>query len=153
MPQEVDDFAGRNLLGVEQVVDAHIDEHLLVVGFQVFVVVDAGDGFLGPELLGQHRRHDIVVLHVVHGDEQVALAHLRLAEHGEGRRIALDRNHVGKAPHVGKQLLVGVDDGNVVAVATEHFRQMAPHLARTRYHDFHSIASVVVSFQRRPPTG
>ena len=146
MPQEVDDLAGRDLLGVEQVVDAHVDEHLLVVGFQVFVVVDAGDGFFGPELLGQHR-------HVVHGDEQVALAHLRLAEHGEGRRIALDRNHVGKAPHVGKQLLVGVDDGDVVAVATEHFRQMAPHLARTRYHDFHSIASVVVSFLRRPPTG
>ena len=37
--------------GVEQVVDAHVDEHLLVVGFQVFVVVDAGDGFPRPELL------------------------------------------------------------------------------------------------------
>ena len=94
--------------------------------------------FLAPSFLASIAATDIVVLHVVHGDEQVALAHLRLTEHGEGRRIALDRNHVGKAPHVGKQLLVGVDDGNVVAIATEHFRQMASHFARTRNNDFHT---------------
>jgi len=74
---------------------------------------------------------------VVDGDEQVAFAHRSLAQHGEDRRIALDRNHVGQAAHFGKQLLIAVDDGDVVAVSAEHPRQMAAHLARTRYHDFH----------------
>ena len=54
MAQQVDDLASRDLLGIEQVVDTHVDEELLVVGLEVFVVVDAGDGLLRPELLGQH---------------------------------------------------------------------------------------------------
>ena len=149
MSQQVDDLAGRNLLGIEQVVDAHVNEHLLVIGFEVFVVIDAGDGFLGPELLGQHRRHDVGVLLVVDGDEQVALAHRSLSQHGEDRRIALDRNHIGQAAHFGEQLLIAVDDGDVVAVAAEHPRQMAAHLARTRYHDFHTCVNLVCTI--RPP--
>ena len=149
MPQQVDDLAGRHLFGIEQVVDAHVDEHLLVVGFEVLVVVDAGDGLPGAQLLGQHRRHDVVVLLVVHGDEKVALAHRSLAEHGESRRIPLDGNHVGQTPHVGKQFLVAVDNGDVVAVAAQHLRQMAPHLSRSRYYDFHSIASLSFCIRRR----
>ena len=138
MPQQVDDFPGRHLLGIEQVVDAHFDKDLLVVGLQVFVVVNAGDGFLRSELLGEHGRHHVVVLDVVHGDEQVAPAHRRLAQHGERGRIALDGNHVGQAGHVGQELLVAVDDGDVVAVAAEHLGQVAAHLARTRYYDLHN---------------
>ena len=148
MAQQVDDLAGRHLLGVEQVVDAHVDEHLLVVGFEVFVVVDAGDGFPRTELLGQHRRHDVVVLLVVDGDEQVAFAHRSLAQHGEGRRVALDGDHVGQTAHLGEQLLVAVDDGDVVAVAAEHTGQVTAHLAGTRYHDFHSCVCLVSTIRR-----
>ena len=79
---------------------------------------------------------------VVHGDEQVALAHRSLAQHGEGRRVALDGDHVGQTAHLGEQLLVAVDDGDVVAVAAEHTGQVTAHLAGTRYYDFHSIASL-----------
>ena len=146
--QQVDDLAGRHLLGVEQVVDAHVDEHLLVVGFEVFVVVDAGDRLARAELLGQHRRDDVVVLLVVDGDEEVALAHGGLAQHGEGRRVALDADDVGQAAHLGEELLIGVDDGDVVAVSAQHLGQVAAHFAGARYHDFHRFGFVCEAVAR-----
>ena len=91
--------------------------------------------FLAPSCLAS--RHDVVVLLVVDGDEEVALAHRGLAQHGKGGRVALDRNDVGQAAHVGQQLLVGVDDGDVVAVSAQHLGQMAPHLAGSRNDDSH----------------
>ncbi len=146
MAQQVDDLAGRHLLGIEQIVDAHVDEHLLVVRLKVFVVIDAGDRFLGSQFLGQHRRHDVVVLLVVHSDEEVAAPHRRLAQHGERRRVALHGNHVCQAPYLRQQFLIAVDDSDVVAVAAEHPRQMAAHLACTRYYDFH-LRIVVFPFR------
>ena len=44
----VDHLLSRHLFRIEQVVDPHVDKNLLVIGLQVFVVVDPGDGFLGP---------------------------------------------------------------------------------------------------------
>ena len=103
---------------------------------------------LNKELIGKQRRHDVVVLLVVDGDEQVAFAHRSLAQHGEGRRVALDGDHVGQTAHLGEQLLVAVDDGDVVAVAAEHTGQVTAHLAGTRYHDFHSCVCLVSTIRR-----
>ena len=97
VPQQIDHLLSRHLFRIEQVVDTHVDKNLLVIGLQVFVVVDPGDGFLGPELLGQHRCHHVVVLDMIDGDEQVALSHRSLPQHGKGRGVALDRQHVGLA--------------------------------------------------------
>ena len=138
VPQQIDHLLSRHLFRIEQVVDTHVDKNLLVIGLQVFVVVDPGDGFLGPELLGQHRCHHVVVLDMIDSDEQVALSHRSLPQHGKGRGVALDRQHVGQAGHIGQQLRIAVYDRDVVPVATEHFRQMASHFARTRNNDFHT---------------
>ena len=137
MAQQVDHLARRDLLGIEQVVNAHVDEQLLVVRFEVLVVVDAGDGLLRPEPLGQRRRHDIVRLLVIDGDEKVAPAHRSAPQHREGRRVALDGEHVGQTAHLGQQFLVGVDNGDIVAVAAQHPGQMAAHLAGSRNYDLH----------------
>ena len=137
MAQEVDHLAGCNLLGIEQVVDAHVDEHLLVVGFEVFVVVDPRDRLLRPEALGQRGRDDVGILLVVYGDEQVALADRSAAQHGEGRRVALDRDDVGQARDLGQGLRIAVHDGDLMAVAAQHAGQMASHLAGSRNDDFH----------------
>src|SRR5699024_345774 len=71
--EQVDDFAGGHFFRVEEVVDAQVHEHLLVIGLKIFVVVDAGDGLAGAELLGEDGGDDIDVLLVVYGDEQVCL--------------------------------------------------------------------------------
>ncbi len=150
MPQEVDDLAGGDLLGIKEVVDAHVDEDLLVVGLEILVVVDTGDGLLGAELLGEHGGDDVDVLLVVDGDEEVAATHRSPAQGSEGGGIALDGDDVGQTAHLREELLVAVDDGDVVAVAAQHPGQMAAHLARTRYHDFHGAAWIQA---RRSPAG
>ena len=139
MPQQVDDLAGRHLLRIEQVVDAHVDEHLFVVGFQIFVVVDAGDRLAGAELLGQHGRNDVRRLFGTHGDEEVRLAHGGLLEHRERRAVALDDDHVGHARDGLQPLGIVVHDGDVVVFAAEHLGQMAAHLPRSGDDDFHSV--------------
>ena len=103
MSEQVDDLAGRHLLGIEQVVDAHVYEHLLVVRFEVLVVVDTGYRLLGAQLLGHDGGKHVVVLDMVYGDEEVALAHGGLAQYGKCRGVTLDRDYVGKAADVGKE--------------------------------------------------
>ena len=151
MAQQVDHLARRDLLGIEQVVDTHVDEQLLVVRFEVLVVVDAGDGLLRPEPLGQRRRHDIVRLLVIDGDEKVAPAHRSAPQHREGRRVALDGEHVGQTAHLGQQFLVGVDNGDIVAVAAQHPGQMAAHLAGSRNYDLHGPWFAAGASPRRTP--
>ena len=90
MTQQVCHLTCRNLLGIEEVVDTHIDEKLLVIGLKILVVVDAGDGLLRTELLRHHRRQDIMSLFVIYGDEEVAASYTRLAQHRKGGGVALN---------------------------------------------------------------
>ena len=138
MTQKVDHLARGHLLGIEEVVDAHVDEHLLVVGFEVLVVVDAGNGLLGPELLGHDRRQHILVLVVVHGDKEVATAHSRTPQHGKCRRVTLDGDQIDETAQLVQLLRVAVDDRDVVSVAAQHLRQVAPHLAYARNYYLHT---------------
>ena len=139
--QQIYHLQRSHLLGVEQVVDAHADEHLLVVGLQIFVVVDAGDGLLGPQLLGHDGRQNVLVLVVIDGDEQIAPTHARLAQHGESRGVALDRNQVGEAAQLVQRLGVAVDHRDVVTVSAQHARQMAAHLSYARNYYLHPFTS------------
>lgn len=91
MPQQVDDLLCRGFLRIEKVVDAHVDEHLLVVRFEVFVVVDPRDRFTGAELFGQHRRHDVRSLFGQYGDIQVGFADGRFFQGRKSRANPLRR--------------------------------------------------------------
>ena len=150
--QEVDHLAGRDLLGVEEVVDTHVDKDLLVVRLEVFVVINAGDRLLRAELFGEHRGDDVVVLLVVHGDKEVALAHGGTPQDGHGGRITLDGDHIGQVGNLLQELRVAVHHRNIVVVTTQHARQMATHLASTCNNDLHSFNGLLFAFLQGLPT-
>ena len=133
MPQQIDHLARSHFLGIEQVVDAHVDEHLLVVGFEVFVVIDPRDRLAGAKLFGQHGRDDINRLFGTHRDEKIGLAHRRFFQYGKSRAVTLDGNYVGHSRDLFDPFRVVVDHGNIVRSAAEHFRQVGSHLPYSRY--------------------
>ncbi len=150
MSQQVYHLACGYLLGVEQVVDAHVYEDLLAVGFEILVVVDAGYGLLRTQLLGHDGREYVVVLDGVHGDEQVALARAGLAQYAERRGIALDGYDVRQIAHLCQRLRVGIGNGYIVAVAAEHLGKMTAHISRTGYNNLHnSLLSKHIRSQHR----
>ena len=146
--EQVDHLVGRHLLGVEQVVDAHVDEHLLVVRFQILVVVDPGDRLTRAELLGQYGRDDVRRLLGPHGDEQIRLAYRGFLQYRERRAVSLDDDYVGHAGDRLEPLGIVVHDRDVVIFPAQHLGQMAAHLARSGNYDFHVL---YVSFRFRKP--
>ena len=130
--QQIDYLPCGYLLRIEQVVDAQVHEHLLIVRLKVFVVVDTGDGFACAELFGEDGGDDVDVLLVVHRDEEVGLAYGGFPERGESGAVALYRHDVGHSLHVVEQPGVGIDDRYVVVAAAEHLRQVVAHFAGPR---------------------
>ena len=129
MAQQIRHLLRGNLLGVEQVVDTHIDEHLLVVGLEVLIVVDTRDRLLGTELLGHNSREDIHILVVIDGNEQITTPNARLTQHGKGGGVAFDGDQIGHSLQLVERLHVAVDNRNIVAATAQHTRQVATHLS------------------------
>ena len=144
MTQQVHHLLGGNLLGVEEVVDTNVDKDLLVVGFEIFVVVDAGDGLACAELFGNHCRDDVGALFAVYGDKEVGLAHRGLFECCEGGAVALDGHHVGGVREVFEQLGVAVDNTDVVVALAQHSGQVATHFSCSCNYDSHTVSSLSV---------
>ena len=62
-------------------------------------------------------------------------SHLRTAARRSTAKVVESPStvtHVGQTAHLGQQFLVGVDNGDIVAVAAQHPGQMAAHLAGSR---------------------
>ena len=95
--EQVDDLSGCDLFRVEEKVDAHFCEEVLVLVGEVLFVVDAGCDLLAAKLLCEHGADDVDVLLCgrAHCDEKVCMRHTGLLQHMNGRRIACHCHHVG----------------------------------------------------------
>ena len=151
MPQQVDDLLRRGFLRIEKVVDAHVDEHLLVVRFEVFVVVDPRDRFTGAELFGQHRRHDVRSLFGQYGDIQVGFADGRFFQGRKSRAIPFDDDDVYHSGDRLEPFRVVVDDRYFVVFAAQHFGQVAAHFADSGDYDFHIPFVLFFVFESKYP--
>ena len=95
MAQQMGHLLSSYTFRIEEVVDTHIDKHLLVVGLQIFVIVDTSDRFLRAQLLCHNGGKDILILVVINGNKEVATTHTSTAQHSKSRSIALDGDKVG----------------------------------------------------------
>ena len=139
MLQQIEDLIGGEPLGIEHQLDAHLLEQQLVLGREKVVVVNSGCNFLGSEIFGEQRAHDVHILwHERHdGDEQISVLHVGLAHHPQRGWRSFDGDHVGYRADVGKPLRIIVNDGYVIGLKTKHLRQMRTYLAGSLNDDFH----------------
>ena len=138
MAQEIDNLTSGNLLGIEEIVDAHIDKYLLAVRLEILVAIDTRNRFLRTELLCHNCREDIVVLDRVYRDKEVALTNSRLTQHRELCSVALDSNHIYKVTRLGQRLRVYIGYSNIVTITTEHTSKVCTHISSTSYHYLHN---------------
>ena len=141
MLELIDNLFGRDFLGIEHQLDAHLLEHQLVLAGQIALVVNSGNHFPGTELLGYQRRKyiEVPVCVGIDRDEEVRLADFGLSQHRNGRWVTPDHHDVGIVRQPAEPLLVIVDDCNVIGFATQQFCEMGTYLSRTGNDYFHFV--------------
>ena len=152
MAQLVHDFVGRDTLGIEHEFYAHLLEQQLVLGRQELFVVDPGDYLPGSEMLCQKGAHDVHLLQHgrVHGDEQVGLSYSCVAKDADGCGVTLNAEDIRICREILKASGVVVDNGDLVAFASEHFCQMGAYLSRALDDYFHMLKIFLSRYLKTP---
>ena len=65
--------------------------------------------------------------------------HRSLLQHGKGRTIPLDHDHIGHTGNRFKPFRIAVDHRYFMILTAQHLGQMAPHLSGPGDYDFHSF--------------
>ena len=66
---------------------------------------------------------------MINGNKEVATPHSCPTQHGKGRGVTLDGNEIRQVAEFVQRLAVAVDNGNIVAITTQHTCQVATHLS------------------------
>ena len=136
--QTVGDVDGRQHLGVDHRVDAHLLEKLLVLCREVLVVVDARHRLLRAESVGNDASRDVGGLLGGDADEEVGLVGSGLLQRTDtgGQRVV--GHHVVLGDTL-QALLVVVDEHAALVLARQQFRQMGAHGTGSGNDNLHAI--------------
>ena len=136
-------------------VDDHVDAQVLFQRLQVGGVVqiaDPRDGVVGAQPLGGEAADHVHLVLAGGGDDHVCRLHPGLLQRADGGTVAVDAHDVQRLRGVGQSLLVGVDDGDVVVLPGELFRQGVAHLAVADDDDLHGDPSFLCGQNLMPAT-
>lgn len=106
---------------------------------RVLRVADPGDGVLDAQLFGGEAGQQVELVPAGGGDEHLRLFHAGLPEGGHGGAVAHHGHDVKLLGALGKHLGVGVDDGDVVALAGELRGQGGAHFAVAHDNNVHIL--------------
>ena len=134
------DFQRRRQVGV----DDHVQPDFLLqkVGLAaVFRVPDPGHRVLGPQLLGNQAAHQVGLVQVGDGDDQVGAARPGPHQHRDAGGVAHHAHHVQGVLRPGQRLGAPVHHGDVVSLAGELLGDGVAHLAVAYDDNFHVASS------------
>ena len=137
--EQVGNLLGGDAFGADHLVHAQLAEHVAVLGGEEFGIGDAGYRLLGFQLLGEDAGDQVDALVVEHGEEEVAVPHIGVAQHLRRGGVAGDGEQVVLALQSLEELRVRVDHGDVVVQFGERLGQVHTHLAVACYDDIHTF--------------
>ena len=136
--QSVGDVGGGQHFGVDHRVDAYLLEELLVLGLQVFVVVDAGHGLLGTEGVGDGAGRNIGGLLGGDAHEEVGLVGTGVLEYADAGGQGVVGHDVVLADAF-QLLFVGIDEHAVLVLPRQQLRQMGSYGTCAYYYNLHTL--------------
>ena len=131
------DLLGGQHFGVDERVHAQLLEEFLVLGQQVFVVVDAGHGLLRAQVGGQQAGRHVAAFVGGDGDEEVGVFHAHFLQPRYRRGRGVDGHQVEVRPEGVELVLVFVHEDDVLLLAREQLGQMCAYCAGTGNDNFH----------------
>ena len=81
-------------LGIDERVDSHLMEYLLILREHVLGIIYAGDGLLGSQRVGKHTAGDVSCLVGRHGNEEIGVSHACLLHAGNTARGGVNSHEV-----------------------------------------------------------
>ena len=135
-----------DLLGGGQIgVDDHVQADLLFQHFLVPAIVgvaDTGDGVARPQLFGDQAAHQVDLVLVGDGDDQVGGADTGLDQHADAGAVALYAQHVHGALRLAQGVGVGVHHDDIVILLRQGIGDGISHLAVADNDNFHNAPPV-----------
>ena len=138
--QDPGDLLGRPQVGIDQHIQADLPlQHPGVPA--ILRVPDPGDGVLRPQLFGDQAAHQVRLVQIGHGDDQVRAADPRRVQHADAGSIALHAHDVQGAVGPVQGCGVVIHDGDVVILYRQLPRNGIADLAVAYDDDFHACSS------------
>ena len=138
--QDPGDLLGRPQIGVDEHVQADLPlEHGVIPA--ILGVAYPGDGVLGPQLFGDEAAHQVCLVQIGDGDDQVRAADPRRVQHADAGAVALHAHDVQGAVGPVQGCGVVIHDGDVVILHRQLPGNGIADLAVAYDDDFHACSS------------
>ena len=145
--QDPGDLPGRPQVGIDQHIQADLPlQHSGVPA--ILRVPDPGDGVLRPQLLGDQAAHQVRLVQIGDGDDQVRAADPRRVQHADAGAVALHAHHIQGAVGPVQGRGVVIHDGDVVILHRQLPGNGIAHLAVAHNDDLHACSSPLLSGSR-----
>ena len=136
--------------GEYQGVDTHLFPKILMLGKEVFIVVDTRHRLACSQVVGNHASGHVAALVGCDGNEQVGISHTGILQTGNGRWRSHHGHQVEIVVELAQPLLAFIHQHDVLSLSGEQLGQVGAHFSSSGNDYFHIFNALMIPSSSMP---